>query len=651
MQIITLPALVKNRILRIPAYQRGYAWQESNVDDLWQDLASIEPDGHHFTGTITTESVAESAWLRWQEREFADTNGETSCLERLYVVDGQQRLITIFLLIQSLFDRFGSDSEAISTLHQETVRPFPSVYRLGYEVDTPSHYHLIEEIFQGIDSREAATAYTRNLDKAKRFFDRNIAEISCSEAETYALKLRAGLRFVHHHLPKELESCVVFERMNNRGRPLSQLELLKNRLLFVTGLIADGAKNSETKQSAVDAKDQINDCWLTIYEWLAKNDQAEPLSDDDFLRNHWYVYFNQDAQQRRHLRIGNFLDDLLKNEFSEKRARRGNLSLDSIREYSQSLSDAAPLWFAINHPLHPSAELIKEHRIWLFRIGSVRSQSFFRPAILAMLLRERDRDESRRYSEDDITGAFQQIERHEFVLHALTGVSASANRPFFWKEANRLYRTRTNSLNKFIRQLVSKTNKPYKETRLKSHMRRVFLSQDKLKGGWAAWRPHLNYLLREYEYDLSGDSCVYLTPGDVRPVYPGRHAQPDWCDYAIRHLGPDADAKIATSLGNFVLQKPRTPDRLEPGVQKARRRDAEDIPRGSFEYLVEHKRNDGDLQGLRHGWANERSVASEPVWDEQAIRRRGLVLINFIQQRWDISLSEPHVLLNLPREK
>jgi uncharacterized protein with ParB-like and HNH nuclease domain len=53
--------------------------------------------------------------------------------------------------------------------------------------------------------------------------------------------------------------------MNNRGKPLTNLEKLKNRLIYLTTLMSD-LDEPERKQ----LRKEINDVWKTCYEFLGK---------------------------------------------------------------------------------------------------------------------------------------------------------------------------------------------------------------------------------------------------------------------------------------------------------------------------------------------------------------------------------------------
>lgn len=88
MAAINLLELFNGKIFRIPDYQRGYAWEEKQLQELWDDVEEIpEENGEfkkHYTGTIYLEEIAAHENEKWLSGvRFYD------------VVDGQQRLTTI----------------------------------------------------------------------------------------------------------------------------------------------------------------------------------------------------------------------------------------------------------------------------------------------------------------------------------------------------------------------------------------------------------------------------------------------------------------------------------------------------------------------------------------------------------------------------
>lgn len=80
----------------VPLYQRAYAWQDQQLEQLWADLTELTKDGQaeHFLGTLVLAPLPgtqAAGPVKWQ------------------VVDGQQRLTTLTVLLCALRDRFEAD--------------------------------------------------------------------------------------------------------------------------------------------------------------------------------------------------------------------------------------------------------------------------------------------------------------------------------------------------------------------------------------------------------------------------------------------------------------------------------------------------------------------------------------------------------------
>lgn len=52
-----LSQIFQNRLFRIPDYQRGYAWLETQLVDFWEDLMNLQPDRNHYTGLLSIKPM------------------------------------------------------------------------------------------------------------------------------------------------------------------------------------------------------------------------------------------------------------------------------------------------------------------------------------------------------------------------------------------------------------------------------------------------------------------------------------------------------------------------------------------------------------------------------------------------------------------
>ena len=329
----SLDSLFKEKIFRIPDYQRGYAWQKSQLKDFWEDLINLSGDRSHYTGVLTLKEV-NSKEVTEKDNEFWLV--EDYSYKMYHIVDGQQRLTTFVVFLQAFIDFVKQLDENTGKLNQEIyitdslnleavinrylykTKPTGDQYRtykFGYTVDNPSYNYLRHKIFNedGSPSIEE-TFYTLNLRNAKLYFCKQLKELY-AEAEMSGLqaiykKLTKHFLFNEYVIKDDFDVFVAFETMNNRGKRLSDLELLKNRLIYLTTLYSDDELDAAERRSLRDA---INAAWKEVYHQLGRNDKR-PLNDDDFLKAHWIMYFQYSRKK------GNdYIKFLLDEQFSPRK--------------------------------------------------------------------------------------------------------------------------------------------------------------------------------------------------------------------------------------------------------------------------------------------------------------------------------------------
>jgi hypothetical protein len=79
------------KILQVPDYQRGYAWERRHCDELLEDLEFLVAGKEHYTGCLV---------LHKQNEAVRDDGGQRH--EVYHIVDGQQRLATLVLLLDAI---------------------------------------------------------------------------------------------------------------------------------------------------------------------------------------------------------------------------------------------------------------------------------------------------------------------------------------------------------------------------------------------------------------------------------------------------------------------------------------------------------------------------------------------------------------------
>ena len=86
-------------------------------------------------------------------------------------------------------------------------------------------------------------------------------------------KLTKRFLFNEYIIKDEFDVFVAFETMNNRGKKLSDLELLKNRLIYLTTLYSDEELDAAERRNL---RETINDAWKEVYYQLGRNTTSIP---------------------------------------------------------------------------------------------------------------------------------------------------------------------------------------------------------------------------------------------------------------------------------------------------------------------------------------------------------------------------------------
>jgi uncharacterized protein with ParB-like and HNH nuclease domain len=304
----SLSKLFTEKLLRIPDYQRGYSWREKQLREFWSDLEQLDGDGHHYLGVLTLEAVSEKVHSSWTDDRWLI---KSKSYVPFHVVDGQQRLTTIIVLLQCVVERMKNDVRLNYSTKEEIQSKYIYIHKsttegsflFGYEKDNPSYEYLKTKILQRASPKYSAgesTLYTKNLLAAKKFFSEKLESATQPELERIFFKTTQQLLFNVFNIEKEVDVHVAFETMNNRGLTLSNLELLKNRLIYLTTKIGEQSSNVEALRKT------INDSWKTVYYYLGKNENTS-LNDDYFLQIHYLIYFAERLFEDHKTTVGKVL--------------------------------------------------------------------------------------------------------------------------------------------------------------------------------------------------------------------------------------------------------------------------------------------------------------------------------------------------------
>lgn len=620
----SLSEIFNNRIFRIPDFQRGYSWEERQLDDFWEDLQNLHPNKIHYIGLLTVEPINNSDIQnveKWKDDLWLLKKGMTA----YYVIDGQQRLTTLIILLHEILRTFSEDEGINFGSKSEWTerflyRSFNQIYKsfvFGYEKDNPSDEFFKTRILEQESSaadKYPETLYTANLMFAKEYFAKKLKNLSRERKEEIFDKAVNKLKFNYYEIDDSLDIYVTFETMNNRGKDLSHLELLKNRLIYLSTLLHE---SDDTKSRL---RKDINETWKTVYEYLGKN-KENPLDDDVFLFNHWIMYYTYDRSQS-----DVYADFLLKRKFTAKNVLNGLLTINDIKDYIDSLAKCVKKWYYIyNIEQSDYSERIKEQIQKLDRVG----MGAFPPMIMAVFTKE-----SR---EDLIWDFLDACERFNFLVFAISHRSSNTQNSNIYRMTREYYMGDTDivTITANIDFLTDGEDENYYRgwfdlERFRNHIKELFLKND--KDGFYSWNG-LRYFLYEYELFLQNNANTKVRWEDfskrskedtIEHIFPQSATSEYWKEH-FGHLKPSEKRLYLNSLGNLLLLSRSKNSKLQ---------------NFDFERKKYLKNKDGKDIGYYNGSYSEIEVSKQTEWTPEQIKERGLLMLQFMEDRWKFRFSD-----------
>jgi len=623
-KLLSLSEIFNNKIFRIPDFQRGYSWEERQLEDFWEDIQNLSPNKIHYIGLLTVEPIKKDEIInveKWKDDLWLLKKG----MSAYYVIDGQQRLTTLIILLHEILRtfkddegiNFGQKSEWIDRFLYRSYNQIYKSFVFGYEKDNPSDEYFKTKILEQDSSaadKYPETLYTANLMFAKEYFAKKLKDLSKECKEEIFDKAVNRLKFNYYEIDDSLDVYVTFETMNNRGKDLSHLELLKNRLIYLSTLLHE---DDETKERL---RKDINETWKTIYEYLGKN-KENPLDDDVFLFNHWVMYFTYDRSQS-----DVYAEFLLKKKFTSKNVLCGNISIEDIKAYIDSLSKCVKQWFYIfNIQYSNFSDKIKGHIHKLERVG----WGAFPPMIMAVFTKERN--------EELIWDFLDACERFNFLVFAVSHRSSNTQNSNLYRKAREYYIGNLD-LETLFHDIDFLTDGEengnyygwFDLERFRNHINELFSKND--REGFYSWSG-LRYFLYEYELYLQDNANTKVTWEDfnkrkkeetIEHIYPQSATDIYW-KKRFGNLKPTEKRLYLNSLGNLLLLSRSKNSKLQ---------------NYDFDKKKCLQSKDGKDIGYYNGSYSEIEVSKRAEWTTKEIIGRGLSMLQFMEERWNFKFKD-----------
>lgn len=272
----------------IPSYQRGYRWSERQIEDLLNDVWDF----------ITKPRKKENEWYCLQPIVVKKTNSYYE------VLDGQQRLTTIFLILKHL-ERFIESERKCFEIEFET-----------------RNTELInsKEFLQKIDAKTVIESKT-NIDyfhifqayeKIKDWFQEKANRGERSISSKFITPFLESTKVIWYEVASDKDAIEIFTRINMGKIPLTNAELIK--ALFLN---SSNFPNSESEEIRLRQLEIASE-WDRI-EYSLQNEEL------------WYFINNSDNELPTRIEyIFNIIYWIAKEACAETKFRKDNKIIEDV---------------------------------------------------------------------------------------------------------------------------------------------------------------------------------------------------------------------------------------------------------------------------------------------------------------------------------
>lgn len=248
----------------VPRFQRDYAWDQEQWEDLWADIESIEDENYHYMGYIVLQ--------RKGQHDFE-------------VIDGQQRLVTLSVIvlaamkhIQTLIDNNQDAEHNKERLKEITNRFIGSKDIVSLRVSSKltlnrNNSRYYKDLCSHLQppNQRGLTSTNNLLRNAFEFFCSKNMGATGEEIAEFINQFTSRMIFTKIVVQDSLNAYKVFETLNARGVKLSTPDLLKNYLFSIV------TANNDVSDERLD---EMDESWSSIVVQLGENDFT------DFVRYH-----------------------------------------------------------------------------------------------------------------------------------------------------------------------------------------------------------------------------------------------------------------------------------------------------------------------------------------------------------------------------
>lgn len=400
--------LISGKKFIIPRFQREYSWDKKNYQEFIDDMLnclSIKDNklisNNYFLGTMLFIG------------DYSESNNKDN---NIYVVDGQQRITTITILFSALSDRFREIGE--DTLSEQVFRYIMTKNDDGEDIrilESKTHYPYFSFYIQDIEKKDTQPTSTEEEEVIKESFTYLYNQLEEKKLRVYLKKTIGsatvdqleykeilktirdqvlGTTFISISTPDKENANMIFEILNAKGKRLSHVDLIKNKIFEVI----------DEKGSA----DYAEVKWDAIKKILISRN--EPVGLATYYRHFWISTYKKSSANKLY-------DDFIKIIKPQTR--------DNYKAFLGEMEDNATSYIKILNPRREDYANRKEY-FWLVQSLDILMNHFnivqVRIALLALFkVKDKELISTKKFKE-----TIQFLENFHFAYNSI--VTGAANK-------------------------------------------------------------------------------------------------------------------------------------------------------------------------------------------------------------------------------
>ena len=278
------------RLFFVPAYQRGYRWNQKQVFDLLDDLFSFSQKKNKDAGEfyclqpIIVKKITDSNRVNEIiEQSVISTLKENNVMYE--VIDGQQRLTTLYILLQHLINKYSFEDEKASEKS--------NLFRLIYET-RPEMSQYLENIdnqndFNNLDQKHAMDAYQWVEEWLESKSSPNMKKRNIADKLSFLLQQDkdtdescGSVQVIWYEISEEKDVVREFLSVNNGKIKLTDAELIKALFLQKRNFEND-SKNLKQMEKALEWEHIENVLHQDDFWYFINKDEDSPSNRIEFV--------------------------------------------------------------------------------------------------------------------------------------------------------------------------------------------------------------------------------------------------------------------------------------------------------------------------------------------------------------------------------